>query len=317
MKERTPVSKEQVVPIDSAVDFVKNRLLLLRHRAKPIFIHIGGSSGAGKSVFAYMLALELDESSIFRLDNYYKGDRYVAKLKLEHEDSKDHFLGQDDPRGFALDAAVEDLEKIKQSQPIVQPFFDMAVGETTGYHSFQPTNIVIVEGIHAFAPELIKFADLSLFVDVSLHDRLIRRLVRDFKEYDTSINDTILNYFYQSEFSFKQHIAPFIDAPDAIVLNPSDPERDFTIVPSMVIDPQDAPEILARLKLFPKSEIGEGHKQENITVLILRDRRIVFQYSVAGRLLVQEAVSDSAAKVLHQLYDFTKISPKPETIDLY
>lgn len=307
MKERTPISKEQVVPIDSAVDFVKNRLLLLHHRAKQIFIHIGGSSGAGKSVFAYMLALELDESNIFRLDNYYKGDRYVAKLNLEHGDSKDHFLGQDDPRGFALDTAVEDLEKIKQSQPIVQPFFDMAVGEMTGYRSFQPTNIVIVEGVHAFAPELIKFADLSLFVDVSFHDRLMRRLVRDFKEYGTSINDTILNYFYQSEFSFKQHIAPFINAPDAVILNPSEPERDFNNVVSMQVGSIDIQNILARLKIFPKTKVGSEHAQESLTILILKDKRKVFQYFVSGRLLVQEELSDSAIKVLHQLYDFVKI----------
>lgn len=303
-----PYKEPPVVDRGQMIDFVKNNLPVEQTHGKPIFIHIAGSSGSGKSECSKMIASAIPECKIFTMDSYLKGKKYVTELKQQHSD-KESFFGEDDIRVFDIETIAEDINRMAKGLTIIKPDFDMHKGERVGFQPFAPSKIVIIEGIHAINPQLMLFVDLSLFIEASLHDRFIRRIVRDHRDYNSDpLSQIIYNYLTQTEPSFQQHAARFRNSADAVIQNSSQPAIDFSQINSLENQTSFIlEEISFILKATPKIFYGSEHPEESLRIAKLKDGKRLLQYFVLKRLLINDGISNEVFSALSQIYDFEKV----------
>jgi len=195
-------------------------------------ILISGPSSSGKTTFAKRLAIHLIVNGMkplnLSLDNYFV-DRDKTPL--------DEFGNHDYEAVNALDLETfnQNLLALLNGEKVELPRFSFETGtrfyngETMQMH---PENVLIIEGIHGLNPELTssipaeaKFkiyvsALTSLNIDdhnrVSTTDnRLIRRIVRDYRYRKYSARDTISRWQSVREGEEK-HIFPFQEEADTM-----------------------------------------------------------------------------------------------------
>lgn len=169
---------------------------------------LAGPSSSGKTTTAHMLQHYLSDFSIrsviISLDNFYRGKQDTP------------LLPDGTPNYEIVDAL--NVEKVKQCLSDVVttgtfhvPNYRFALGTTEGadtVHHIGDGDLVIIEGIHALNPiftaglpadslvrlyvsvkQMIKDVNGEVFSPMDL--RLVRRIVRDMRERDTTPDDTI------------------------------------------------------------------------------------------------------------------------------
>ncbi|HOQ58148.1 MAG TPA: nucleoside kinase [Bacteroidales bacterium] len=172
---------------------------------------ISGPSSSGKTTFSKRLSVQLLAMGIrpiaISMDDYF----------LEREQTPKDEKGEFDYESlYALDLDLfnRDLGNILEGQEVEIPSFNFALG-TKEYKGnkvrLTPQNILILEGIHALNPELLKDvppeAQFKLYISaltaISLDkhnripttdNRLIRRIIRDSRYRGTSARETIARW---------------------------------------------------------------------------------------------------------------------------
>ncbi|MEM4598615.1 MAG: (d)CMP kinase [Candidatus Diapherotrites archaeon] len=112
----------------------------------PFIVAICGPSTSGKTSFAKRLAKDLN-AGLISTDFYYKQAEYVAKLPL-------YF---DDVRSVDIKAMAEAIKEWKKGKSIMVPAHDPITHERLEPREIPHTRVLIIEGIVAFHPEIIKF----------------------------------------------------------------------------------------------------------------------------------------------------------------
>lgn len=176
-------------------------------------IGIAGGTGSGKTTITNKLCREFgDDVSVIYHDNYYKrhvGMTYEERAKLNY----------DHPNAFDTDILIEDLEKIKNGQDIDCPVYDYTIhnrSEKTVH--VQAKRVVIVEGILIFCDRrLLDLLDIKIFVDTDADVRILRRLVRDVRERDRTMESVILQYLTTVKPMHEQFVEPSKRNADIIV----------------------------------------------------------------------------------------------------
>jgi phosphoribulokinase len=139
-------------------------------------IGVAGDSGSGKSTFTRgiteILGPELVSS--FSLDDYHLEDRETrarsGRLPL-------------DPAVNRLELLAEHLAELKTGQPILKPNYDHKSGKFAPETHFEPTRIMIVEGLHPFnLPELRRVIDFGIFMDPEREVKWAWKLRRDIEK---------------------------------------------------------------------------------------------------------------------------------------
>ncbi len=159
---------------------------------KPTIIGIAGGTASGKTTIAKQLyeeAKKVGSVELIRIDDYYYGKINVPKA----ENGIPNF---DHPDAYDIDLLVENLTDLINNKPIKKPTYDFVESKRTdNYELIEPAQVIIVEGIMAFAIErLRKFFDIKIFVDTPSDIRLIRRLKRDMIDRKRSL-DSIINQY--------------------------------------------------------------------------------------------------------------------------
>ncbi len=158
---------------------------------KRILIGIAGGSGSGKTLIAKNLFRDLgtDRVIIIQQDAYYKD---LSHLSFE-ERVKQNF---DHPDAIDSELLLQQLNGLLAGETIQQPIYDFTIHsrkkttETIGGH-----DIIILEGILILDnPELRNLMDIKVYVDTDADIRLIRRLIRDTKERNRSMESVIKQY---------------------------------------------------------------------------------------------------------------------------
>lgn len=127
---------------------------------QPIIIGIAGDSGSGKTRFSKGIRQLLGEESVYtiEMDGYHKENREQRKasgrLPLDPEMNK-------------LDLVLEHLKQLKQKNPIDIPVYNHESGNFDPPHPFNPTPIIILEGLFALYPEFLPYMDFTIYVDPS------------------------------------------------------------------------------------------------------------------------------------------------------
>lgn len=179
-----------------------------------IIIGISGASASGKSLLANTIVNELgsDQVVVISEDSYYKDHSNLpfeerAKINYDHPDSIDHEL------------LKLHLSQLQQGLSVEVPIYNHALHvraketRTIGNHA-----IIVLEGILLFVEKSLReLMDIRIFMETALDICLIRRLKRDIKERQRSLDSVLKQYEETVRPMYLQFIDPSKRYADLIV----------------------------------------------------------------------------------------------------
>lgn len=170
---------------------------------RPLIIGIAGGSGSGKTTIAHAVLNGVDHVGFIQHDSYYehRSDLSYAEraaINYDHPDSLETAL------------LVKHLEALRNGETIEVPVYDFSTHlRTEDVESLEPQPVIVVEGILVFVePGLRDLFDLRLFVDTPADLRLIRRIGRDIKERQRTIDSVLGQYLSTVRPMHQQFVEP-------------------------------------------------------------------------------------------------------------
>lgn len=161
----------------------------MKKKAKPILILLAGGSGSGKTTVAEEiiknLPTDIDGIAICQ-DRFYL-DKTSDKTKNLDEINYDH------PNALNWRLMRKQLKSLLNNKTTYLPIYDYKIhGHFKEKDKIKPTDVIIFEGIHAlYDEEINNLSDLKIFVDTPKDESFIRRLERDVKLRNRSIDSVI------------------------------------------------------------------------------------------------------------------------------
>ncbi len=158
---------------------------------KPFVIGVGGGTGSGKTTAVRRISnlLNDDEVLIIQHDTYYHDRSSLAFNEREN-------INFDHPSALETSLLIEHLLEIKANRKVVMPAYDFTnhTRKKEGI-KIEPHKIIIVEGVLILVEkDLRELMDIKIFVDADDDIRFIRRLQRDIKERERSMESVIQQY---------------------------------------------------------------------------------------------------------------------------
>ena len=159
---------------------------------KTTIIGVAGGTASGKTTLAsklYMESKKYGSVAVIRVDDYYK-----CLDHLSMDDRKK--INFDHPNAYDVELLITHLNNLKNGISINKPTYDFTKHTRSSYvEVINPCNVIIVEGIMAFAiPELRDMFDIKVFVDTPDDIRFIRRLKRDVEHRGRTMESVINQY---------------------------------------------------------------------------------------------------------------------------
>ena len=180
---------------------------------KAIVIGVAGGSASGKTTVATRLKEEFaNDVELLCHDSYY----------LAHDDmpfEQRAKINYDHPNAFDTERFIEDIKKLKQGIPIERPVYSYAnhnrEKETVPVRA---TKVIVVEGFLIFENKALRdLMDIKIFVDTDADERLVRRILRDVKERERSLDSVITQYINTVKPMHEQFVEPSKKYADIII----------------------------------------------------------------------------------------------------
>ena len=178
-----------------------------------IVIGIAGGTGSGKSTLVQKIKEEFrDEIAILSHDFYYK-----RHDDMSYEDRC--ALNYDHPNAFDTDLMIEHIRQLKAWTVVERPVYDFSihnrVDETVAVH---PAKVVVAEGILIFEnQELRDLCDIKVFIDTDADVRILRRILRDVRERDRTLDSVVSQYLTTVKPMHEQFVEPSKKYVDIII----------------------------------------------------------------------------------------------------
>lgn len=161
----------------------------MKKKAKPILILLAGGSGSGKTTVAEEIIKNLpaDINGIAICQDRFYNDNASDKNKNLDEFNYDH------PNALNWRLMRKQLRSLLSNKMTYLPIYDYKIhGHLKEKDKIKPTDVIIFEGIHAlYDDEINSLSDLKIFVDTPKDESFIRRLERDVKMRNRSIDSVI------------------------------------------------------------------------------------------------------------------------------
>lgn len=176
-------------------------------------IGIAGGTGSGKTTLTEKIRERFSEDvSVLYHDNYYKkhvGMTYEERSKLNY----------DHPDAFDTDLMVRDLKALRRGETIQCPVYDYTIHNRSDKTlEVKPTRVIIVEGILIFADAALReLMDIKIFVDTDADVRILRRLLRDVKERERTLDSVVSQYLTTVKPMHEAFVEPSKKYADIIV----------------------------------------------------------------------------------------------------
>ena len=173
-------------------------------------IGVAGDSGSGKTTFtnAIRRIFGTDLVSTITLDDYHIYDRVTRKNMA---------ITPLAPEANDLAGLERDIATLKSGKPVGKKRYDHSTGTLEGPFTFNPTKIIIFEGLHTlFTPRLRELLDFSLFVDPAPAVKYEWKRKRDTgaRGYsDTEVREEITRRLSD----YERYIAPQMMYADAVI----------------------------------------------------------------------------------------------------
>lgn len=153
-------------------------------------IGIAGGTGSGKTTITKRIMERFGgDVSVVNHDNYYKAHdemTYEERCKLNY----------DHPDAFENDLMIRHLRQLKAGKSVRCPVYDYTVhNRSKETVIIKPAKVIIVEGILILADkELCDEMDIRVFVDTDADVRILRRIIRDVKKRERTLESVIDQY---------------------------------------------------------------------------------------------------------------------------
>ncbi len=158
---------------------------------KPIIIGVAGGTASGKTTVSEAILERVGREHIAYIqhDSYY---RDLGHLPLA-ERARRNF---DHPDALETELLVEHLRRLQADEPVDVPIYDFATYQRTSRtRRIELCRVVLVEGILIFVDKPLRdMMDVKLYVDTDADLRLIRRLQRDIRERERTLESVIRQY---------------------------------------------------------------------------------------------------------------------------
>ena len=176
-------------------------------------IGIAGGTGSGKTTLTKKLKERFGpDVSVIYHDNYYKrhdGMTYEERSKLNY----------DHPDAFDTDRLVRDIITLRMGESIQCPVYDYTIHNRSDETiEVKPTRVVIVEGILIFENKPLRdLMDIKIFVDTDADVRILRRILRDVKERERTLDSVVDQYLTTVKPMHEAFVEPSKKYADVIV----------------------------------------------------------------------------------------------------
>jgi uridine kinase len=158
---------------------------------EPIIIGVAGGTASGKTTVSDAILERVGRNRIAYIqhDSYY---RDLGHMPLEERRK----LNVDHPDALETELLVSHLHRLRAGDIIKVPVYDFATYQRRDEtRHVEPRRVILVEGILIFVDkELREMMDIKLYVDTDADLRFIRRLQRDTRERDRTVEMVIRQY---------------------------------------------------------------------------------------------------------------------------
>lgn len=182
---------------------------------KVYIIAITGGSGSGKTFLCNKIIKKFKSNKIIKIevDSYYKN---LAHLKMEDRE-KNNF---DHPDAFEFNLLYAHLNKIKNLEKVNIPLYDYKTH--TRKNEFKTMdkiyNIILLEGIFSgYEKNIRDMLYLNVFIDIPNKIRKSRRIKRDKKKRDRTLESIEVQYTTTVEPMYKKYVEPTKQYSDIII----------------------------------------------------------------------------------------------------
>lgn len=189
----------------------------------PVVIQIAGGSASGKTSAVAKKIRDVfgDNALLISMDDYYRGRKFIAL-----EERRGNRLNWDQPEVSDIALLRQNLQDLRSGGSVEKPIYDFKAGERVGVEKVQPKKIIIVEGLFALSDAIKDLGDIHAFVEIGLHGRILRRLLRDIERTDQAPVD-ILRYFSEVvEPMNEKYVEATKENADIIIKNEYDPKTE-------------------------------------------------------------------------------------------
>ena len=178
-----------------------------------LFIGICGASGSGKSTLAEELATMVNKCILIINQDAY----YLDHPNLSFEERCR--LNYDEPSIFDHDLLYQDICTLLEGKPISRKLYDFSQhARADDGLLVYPTDVLIVEGIHAFYDKrLCDKMYLKLYISVEPDICLLRHISRDIKERGREIDNIADQYLSTVKPMYDRYIRNYVHEADVIV----------------------------------------------------------------------------------------------------
>lgn len=194
---------------------------------KTIAIGFCGGSGSGKTTLAKRIADELGEKAVLiNMDSFYK---YQSAPTYE-ERAKTNY---DHPDAFDSDLLEDCIEMLKDGKDVEIPKYDFTIHNRSSepWTHVKAAPVILVDGILLFAfPNIVDLLDLKIFVDTPADIRILRRLLRDVKERERSVDSVVDQYLTTVRPMHDIYIEPYKRIADVIIPDGGFNEAAYSLV---------------------------------------------------------------------------------------
>jgi len=178
-------------------------------------IGITGGSGSGKSFLCKQIAdkINKDEILIITVDSYYK-DLSNIKFKEREKNNFDH------PISIEFNLLYKHLLRIKQNEPVDIPIYNYKTHTRKKETKFisKKYSLILLEGIFSLYDKKIRaIIDNAVFIDTPNKIRKERRIIRDTKNRDRTVDSIITQYDNMVVPMFEKYIKPMKEKSDIII----------------------------------------------------------------------------------------------------
>ena len=176
-------------------------------------IGIAGGTGSGKTTLTEKLKERFStDVSVLYHDNYYK-----KHTDMTYEERA--ALNYDHPDAFDTDLMVRDLQALREGKAIQSPVYDYTIHNRSDRTlEVCPTRVIIVEGILIFADAALReLMDIKIFVDTDADVRILRRVLRDVKERERTLDSVVTQYLTTVKPMHEAFVEPSKKYADIIV----------------------------------------------------------------------------------------------------
>ena len=181
----------------------------------PVIIGIAGGSASGKTSIAKTLYRGFEETNsvvIIKEDDYYKNQDHLP-MSERVKTNYDH------PFAFDHDLLIHHLSELIAGRSIEKPTYDYVNHTRAEKTEFIPfSDVIILEGLFVLESiDIRKLLDIKIFVDTPADVRFIRRLLRDVKERERTLDSVVTQYLTTVREMHEQFIEPSKRYADVII----------------------------------------------------------------------------------------------------